>query len=72
MPARKPALAAHPEWAMRHKDGSPQFSGEEPRLFKTCMFSTYMTEYMTAIMKEINANYDVDGLFTNHPTWTPS
>ncbi len=33
------------------------------------MFSTYMTEYMTAIMKEINANYDVDGLFTN--AWPP-
>ena len=29
------ALAAHPEWAMRHKDGSVQFSTEEPRLFKT-------------------------------------
>src|SRR5690348_3419060 len=30
------ALQAHPEWAMRHQDGSAQFNGEEPRLFKTC------------------------------------
>jgi len=35
------ALEAHPEWAMRNRDGSVQFSGEEPRLFKTCMFSTF-------------------------------
>ncbi len=42
------ALAAHPEWAMRHKDGSPQLSTEDPRLFKTCMFSTYMDDYVPA------------------------
>ena len=33
------ALAAHPEWAMRHKDGSVQFSGQDARLFQTCMFT---------------------------------
>ena len=44
------ALEAHPEWAMRNKDGSAQFSSEEPRLFKTCMFSTYMDDYVPAIM----------------------
>src|SRR3984893_7836383 len=40
------ALEAHPEWAMRNKDDSVQFSGEEPRLFKSCMFSTYMDDYV--------------------------
>jgi hypothetical protein len=44
------ALEAHPEWAMRHRDGSVQFSTEEPRLFKTCMFSSYMDDYVTAAM----------------------
>lgn len=63
------ALAAHPEWAMRHQDGSAQFSGEEPRLFKTCMFSTYMDDYMPAIMREINSLYDVDCFYTNG--WPP-
>jgi hypothetical protein len=63
------ALEAHPEWAMRNKDGSPQFSGEEPRLFKTCMFSTYMDDYVPAIMHEINALYDVDCFYTNG--WPP-
>ena len=63
------ALEAHPEWAMRNKDGSVQFSGEEPRLFKTCMFSTYMDDYVPAIMREINSLYDVDCFYTNG--WPP-
>ncbi len=63
------ALAAHPEWAMRNKDGGVQFSEEEPRLFKTCMFSTYMDDYVPAIMREINSLYDVDCFYTNG--WPP-
>src|SRR5882757_452975 len=63
------ALAAHPEWAMRHADGSPQLSGEEPRLFKTCMFSTYMDDYVPAIIREVNTQYDVDCFYTNG--WPP-
>ena len=63
------ALAAHPEWAMRHKDGSPLLSTEDPRLFKTCMFSTYMDDYVPAIMREINSLYDIDCFYTNG--WPP-
>lgn len=63
------ALAAHPEWAMRHKDGSVQLSSEEPRLFKTCMFTSYMDDYVPAIMREINSLYDVDCFYTNG--WPP-
>ena len=63
------ALEAHPEWAMRNKDGSVQFSGEEPRLFKTCMFSSYMDDYVPAIMHEVNSLYDVDCFYTNG--WPP-
>jgi hypothetical protein len=63
------ALEAHPEWAMRHKDGSVQFNGEEPRLFQTCMFSSYMDDYVPAIMREINSLYDVDCFYTNG--WPP-
>lgn len=63
------ALAAHPEWAMRHKDGSVQFSTEEPRLFKTCMFSSYMDDYVPAVMREVNSFYDVDCFYTNG--WPP-
>src|ERR1039457_6846667 len=65
------ALEAHPEWAMRNKDGSVQFSSEDPRLFKTCMFSTYMDDYVPAVMREVNFLYDVDCFYTNGwPSWS--
>lgn len=63
------ALEAHPEWAMRHADGSVQFNGEEPRLFQTCMFTSYMDDYVPAIMREINSLYDIDCFYTNG--WPP-
>jgi hypothetical protein len=63
------ALEAHPEWAMRHVDGSEQFSGEDPRLFRTCMFSSYMDDYVPAVMREVNSLYDVDCFYTNG--WPP-
>jgi len=63
------ALAAHPEWAMRFQDGSVQHNTEEPQLFKTCMFTSYMDDYVPAIMREINALYDVDCFYTNG--WPP-
>ncbi len=63
------ALEAHPEWAMRDADGSVQFSNEEPRLFRTCMFTSYMDDYVPAIMREVNSLYDVDCFYTNG--WPP-
>jgi Hypothetical glycosyl hydrolase 6/Beta-galactosidase trimerisation domain len=63
------ALKAHPEWAMRNQDGSAQLNGEDPRLFKTCMFSTYMDDYVPAIIREVNSLYDVDCFYTNG--WPP-
>ena len=63
------ALEAHPEWAMRHEDGSVQFNGEEPRLFRTCMFTRYMDDYVPAVMREVNSLYDVDCFYTNG--WPP-
>jgi hypothetical protein len=63
------ALAAHPEWFQRDPRDKPIAQADDPRLFRTCMFTTYMTDYMTAIMREVNSLYDVDGLFTN--AWPP-
>jgi hypothetical protein len=63
------AVEAHPEWFQRDAQGNAKHQAEDPRLFLTCMFSTYMTDYMPAIMREINSLYDVDGLFTN--AWPP-
>jgi len=59
------ALEAHPEWFERNPDGSPRPHDESPWLFRTCMFSTYFTEQMPAIYREINRLYSVDGFFTN-------
>lgn len=63
------AVQAHPEWFQRNAQGEVLRHTEDPRLFRTCMFSTYMTDYMTAIMREVQSMYEVDGLFTN--AWPP-
>jgi hypothetical protein len=63
------ALDAHPEWAMRDRNGSVLFSDEDPRLFRTCMFTRYMDDYVPAIMREINSLYQVDCFYTNG--WPP-
>jgi Hypothetical glycosyl hydrolase 6/Beta-galactosidase trimerisation domain len=59
------ALAAHPEWFRRDKTGNPIPADEEPQLYNTCIFSTYMTEHMPALFREVNSRYSIDGLFTN-------
>ncbi|MGO9642677.1 MAG: alpha-amylase family protein [Candidatus Acidiferrales bacterium] len=59
------ALNAHPEWIQRDPDGSPRVRTECPWLIKTCMFTTYFTEQMPAIYREINERYKPDGFFTN-------
>jgi hypothetical protein len=63
------AVKAHPEWFERDQQGNAVKHTEDPRLYRTCMFTTYFTEYMTAIMREINLLYDVDGHYTNG--WPP-
>ena len=63
--AYQEALDAHPEWFERDRDGSARPHAECPWLYKTCTFSTYFTEQMPAIYREINAHYPVDGFFTN-------
>jgi hypothetical protein len=63
------AVQAHPEWFERDEQGYAVHHDEDPRLFRTCMFSTYMTDYVPAVMREINSLYDVDGLYTN--AWPP-
>jgi Hypothetical glycosyl hydrolase 6/Beta-galactosidase trimerisation domain len=63
------AVTAHSEWFQRDAQGEVVRHNEDPRLFRTCMFTSYMTDYMPAIMREINSLYDVDGMFTN--AWPP-
>jgi hypothetical protein len=62
-------LKAHPEWFKRDLQGNPLQHTEDPRLYQTCMFTSYFTDYIPAIMREVNSRYDVDGIFTN--AWPP-
>jgi len=59
------ALDAHPEWFEHNADGSPRTHNECNWLYKTCTFSSYFTEQMPAIYREIASQYPVDGFFTN-------
>ncbi|MCX7604269.1 MAG: beta-galactosidase trimerization domain-containing protein [Bryobacteraceae bacterium] len=65
------ALAAHPEWFVRDREGRPvpPFS-RTPGLYQTCMFSSYFTEQIPAILREVNARYEVDAFYANGwPNW---
>ncbi len=59
------ALAAHPEWFMRDEQGHPKTTPDTPELFQTCMFSTYMTDYFPAVIREVNSRYDMDAHYSN-------
>jgi len=63
--AYEDAFAAHPEWFERNAEGSPRRHAECPWLYKTCMFSTYFTEQMPAIYREIAARYAPECFYTN-------
>src|SRR5258708_1248659 len=63
--AHEDAFTAHPEWFERRADGQPVRHSESTWLYKTCMYSTYFTEQMPKIIRELNGLYDVDGFFTN-------
>jgi hypothetical protein len=63
------AAEAHPDWFERDKEGRLIPAKDDPRLFRTCMFSDYMTDYMPAIIREISSLYEVDAFYTNG--WPP-
>ena len=63
--AYEDAFKAHPEWFELNADGSPRRHTECPWLYKTCLFSTYFTEQMAAIYRELNQRYAPDALYTN-------
>jgi hypothetical protein len=60
---------AHPDWFERDAEGNLQTDKDEPRLFRTCMFSNYMTDYVPAIIREVGSLYNVDAFYTNG--WPP-
>jgi hypothetical protein len=63
--AYEDAFQAHPEWFELNKDGSPKRHPECPWLYKTCLFSSYFTEQMPAIYRELSERYAPDAFYTN-------
>lgn len=63
------AVEAHPEWFERDAQDRVIPAKDEPRLFQTCMFTSYYTDYIPAIIREVNSLYDVDAFYANG--WPP-
>ncbi|MBB2899258.1 hypothetical protein FHR75_000046 [Kineococcus radiotolerans] len=59
------ALAAHPEWAALDEDGQPVEHWAFPGTYITCPFSTYNSEFLTEVSREITREYDIDAVFAN-------
>lgn len=63
--AYEDCFRAHPDWFEKTREGKPQTHNESTWLYRTCMFGPHFSEQMPAIIREINARYEVDGFFTN-------
>lgn len=56
-------LAAHPLWFRRDPQGNLQKPA--PEIAFTCQFSGQFTEQQPAILRELVAKYDIDGVYMN-------
>ena len=56
---------AHPEWALRSRDGTIRRHGSAPDLTLTCCLGPYAFELMPQVIEEIARLYPVDGFFGN-------
>jgi len=56
-------LEANPLWFRRNEDGSLQQPA--PDIAYTCIFSEHYTKQQPAIIRELNANYEIDGVYMN-------
>ncbi|WP_432504491.1 family 10 glycosylhydrolase [Kineococcus arenarius] len=59
------ALAAHPEWAALDENGAPVEHWAFPGTYITCPFSTYNSDFLTDVAREITREYDIDAVFAN-------
>ena len=56
-------LEANPLWFRRKEDGSLQQPA--PDIAYTCIFSDHYAKQQPAIIRELNANYEIDGVYMN-------
>jgi len=57
--------AAHPEWIARNADGSYRRHWAFPEAWVTCALGGYNRDFMTGVIAEIAAGYDIDAVFAN-------
>jgi hypothetical protein len=53
----------HPDWFAIGSDGAVMRDVSSPELYVPCMNGPYYWEFVPAIIEEIHARYDVDGIF---------
>jgi hypothetical protein len=56
-------LEANPLWFRRNENGSLQQPA--PDIAYTCIFSDHYAKQQPAIIRELNANYEIDGVYMN-------
>ncbi len=56
---------AHPDWIAVDAQGNRRRHWSMPELWVTCALGPYNFEFMTGVTREIVANYQVDGVFSN-------
>lgn len=59
------AAAVHPEWLSRSADGAPAKHPSYDDIWITCPHTTYHSEFLTDVAREIVRDYDVDAVFAN-------
>ncbi len=62
---------AHAEWIARDSEGQPVRHWVMPELYLTSFVGPYHWDYVPQIIREIHAQYDVDGIFANRWNSTP-
>jgi hypothetical protein len=59
----------HPDWFIRAKDGSIPNRGGMPgfsdRFSPTCQFTSYYSDFVPKIIKEVITRYDIDAVYSN-------
>jgi hypothetical protein len=68
--ARQDVFDAHPDWIAVEANGQPRRHWAMPDLWVTCALGPYNFEFMTSVIQEITALYEVDGIFANR--WSGS
>jgi hypothetical protein len=63
--AHEDMFRAHPDWMAVDEQGKIRHHWVMPELYVTCPHGPYNRVFLTEVMREVVANYGVDGIFAN-------